>query len=102
ECTDGEFAEKTGSARIKRIHECVSRIKASEEMGVKYMQTWEEKVIEREQGRAEGLEQGMQALIETCRELGADREETVLKVEKKFGILEAEARQAVCRYWEQA
>lgn len=114
ECTDGEFAEKTGSARIKRIHECVSRIKASEEMGVKYMQTWEEKVIEREQGRAEGLaqgirqgieqgiEQGLQALIETCREFGAGREETVLNVQKKFGISEAEARQAVCRYWEPA
>ena len=27
---------------------CVSRIKASEEAGVKYMQKWEEKIIERE------------------------------------------------------
>ncbi len=117
ECTDGEFAEKTGSARIKRIHECVSRIKASEEMGVKYMQTWEEKIIEREQGRAEGLaqgvkqgikqgieqgiEQGMQALIETCMEFGTGREETILQVQRKFGMREEEARQAVCRYWEQ-
>lgn len=77
------------------------------------MQTWEEKVIEREQGRAEGLaqgikqgieqgiEQGVQALIETCREFGADREEAVLKVRKKFDIPEEEARRAVCRYWGQ-
>ena len=32
----------------------VSQIKASEEMGVKYMQKWEEKVLDREEGRAEG------------------------------------------------
>lgn len=108
ECTDGEFAEKTGSARIKRIHECVSRIKASEEMGVKYMQTWEEKIIERERGKAEGLaqgieqgiEQGIQALIEACREFGAGREETAVKVREKFGMEEKEAKQAVSRYWD--
>ncbi len=70
------------------------------------MQTWEEKIIEREQGRAEGLakgvKQGIQALIETCMEFGTGREETILKVQRKFGIQEEEARQAVCRYWEQA
>ncbi|MBD5478016.1 MAG: hypothetical protein HDR08_12660 [Lachnospiraceae bacterium] len=70
------------------------------------MQTWEEKIIEREQGRAEGLaqgvKQGIQALIETCMEFGTGREETILQVQRKFDIQEEEARQAVCRYWEQA
>ena len=78
------------------------------------MQTWEEKIIEREQGRAEGLaqgvkqgieqgiERGMQALIETCMEFGTGREETILQVQRKFDIQEEVARQAVCRYWEQA
>ena len=54
ENTDGEFAARTGSERIKKIHACVKQVKSSEEMGVKYMQTWEEKIIERQQGRAEG------------------------------------------------
>ena len=39
---------------IRTIHECVQRIKSNEEMGVKYMQSWEEKIIERETGIAEG------------------------------------------------
>jgi len=45
-----------------RIHERVRKVKASEEVGVKYMQAWEEKYYEkeeaREEGRREGLEQG--------------------------------------------
>ena len=54
EITDGAFAKQTGSEKIQKIHECVQKIKSSEEMGVKYMQSWEEKIIEREQGKAEG------------------------------------------------
>lgn len=54
ECTDETFAEQTGSKNILKIHECVKKIKSSEEMGVKYMQTWEEKIMERQEGRLEG------------------------------------------------
>ena len=49
---DGQIAAESGSERIRVIHECVSRIKSSEEMGVKYMQSWEEKVMEREKGES--------------------------------------------------
>lgn len=58
EKSDGQTAAESGSERIRVIHECVSKIKASEEMGVKYMQSWEEKVMERERGREEGREEG--------------------------------------------
>lgn len=54
ECTDGEFARQTGSERIQKIHTCVDRIKTNEQTGVKYMQSWEEKIIIREEGREEG------------------------------------------------
>ena len=71
ESTDEKIAEASESDRIKQIHACVSRIKASEEAGVKYMQNWEEKIIEREkalaegrqEGREEGREEGRQATI---------------------------------------
>ena len=67
ESTDEKIAEASESDRIKQIHACVSRIKASEEAGVKYMQNWEEKIIEREkalaEGRREGREEGRQATI---------------------------------------
>ena len=54
EKTDDESAEAAESDRIRLIHECVRKIKSSEEMGVKYMQSWEEKIYEREEGRQEG------------------------------------------------
>ena len=44
ENTDEKIAENSESERLKQIHACVSRIKASEEAGVKYMQKWEEKI----------------------------------------------------------
>jgi hypothetical protein len=51
--TDQKAAE-TKSERIKRIHDRVRKVKLSEEVGVKYMQAWEEKYYEREEGREEG------------------------------------------------
>lgn len=53
ECTEEEIAEKSGSENIRKIHECVKKVKASEAIGVKYMQTWEEKILDRERGKAE-------------------------------------------------
>lgn len=46
------------SERIKRIHSRVCKVKLNEEVGVKYMQAWEEKYFEREEGREEGRAEG--------------------------------------------
>ena len=54
ESTDAVLAENSANEKLKKIHKHVSRIKASEEMGVKYMQKWEEKVLDIEKGREEG------------------------------------------------
>ena len=58
ESTDAFLAENSKNEKIKQIHKHVSQIKASEEMGVKYMQKWEERVLDREKGREEGLAEG--------------------------------------------
>jgi predicted transposase YdaD len=58
--TDQRAAE-TKSERIKRIHDRVRKVKLSEEVGVKYMQAWEEKYYEREEGREEGRNQERRA-----------------------------------------
>lgn len=72
ETTNEAAAQCSGSQNIQKIHDCVKQIKASEEMGVKYMQTWEEKVIERERGRAEGRAEGKaEAIIDLLEEMGA-------------------------------
>ena len=58
ESTDAALAENSANEKLKKIHKHVSQIKASEEMGVKYMQKWEEKVLDIEKGREEGREEG--------------------------------------------
>ena len=59
EKTDEETALKSGSEKIWKIHEYVCKIKASEKVGVKYMQKWEEIVYERMEARAEGIKEGI-------------------------------------------
>ena len=64
--------ESNGSEVLRRIHEHICKLKASEEMGVRYMQAWEEKVKEREDGREEGLKEGLK--------VGISRTKRVLKL----------------------
>ncbi len=58
EHTTDEAAEHAGSERIRRIHDRVRKVRNSEEVGVKYMQAWEEKYYEKEEARKEGLREG--------------------------------------------
>ncbi|MBS6395705.1 MAG: Rpn family recombination-promoting nuclease/putative transposase [Clostridiales bacterium] len=59
ENTTGEEASKTDSERVRRIHERVCKVKSSEEMGVKYMQAWEERYYDKQDARREGLAEGL-------------------------------------------
>ncbi len=54
EHTTEHAAADSGSDRIRRIHDRVCKVKSNEESGVKYMQAWEEKYYERQEGREEG------------------------------------------------
>ena len=56
--TTDERAASTNSQRIKRIHRRVRKVRLSEGVGVKYMQAWEEKYYEREEGKEEGRKDG--------------------------------------------
>ena len=55
------------SDRLKRIHERVRKVKASEEMGVRYMRAWEELSLERAEARQEGREEGIKEGIKEGR-----------------------------------
>lgn len=45
--------------RLQEIQCHVNIVKSSEEIGVKYMQEWEEKILEKRKARAEGLAEGL-------------------------------------------
>ena len=53
-----EVAAKSDSERIHFIHRSVQAIRQAEQMGVKYMQKWEERVYDRLEGREEGRAEG--------------------------------------------
>ena len=50
EKTNEEVSEQCTSQRIKEIHRRVEKIRASEEVRAKYMQEWEERALERQEG----------------------------------------------------
>lgn len=58
EKTSDEEADQSHSERIKKLHRRVSQVRSSEEIGVRFMQEWEERVYElreaTEKGRAAG------------------------------------------------
>ena len=72
EDTTDEMAADMDSERIKRIHNRVRKVKASEEVGVKYMQAWEERYYDKEEARQEGLEEGRQEGLEEGRQKGLE------------------------------
>ena len=60
--TSDQKAESASSERIKMMHKEVQKIKASEKMGVKYMQKWEERVYDRLEGKIEGKKEAKDSL----------------------------------------
>ena len=56
ERTSETEAAKSSSLRIKELHRRVSRVKVSEEIGVRYMQEWEERMYQYQDAKAEGRE----------------------------------------------
>ncbi|MCC8164311.1 MAG: Rpn family recombination-promoting nuclease/putative transposase, partial [Lachnospiraceae bacterium] len=77
ENTTDQEAQRSDSERIRRIHDRVKEVRQNEEVGVRYMQAWEEKCYEREEGREEGRKEGR---TEGRKE---GREETLVELVKK-------------------
>ena len=80
EHSTNETANQAKSERVRRVHERVCKVKVNEEIGVKYMQAWEEKYYEREEGREEGREKGrIKTLVsQVCRKLAKGMEEAAI------------------------
>ena len=58
-----ETAAAINSKRIQRIHERVCRVRTNEQVGVRYMQAWEERIYDRQDGREMGRKE--QDIIKT-------------------------------------
>lgn len=85
-------AEKTISGKVRMIHEKVKRIRASEKIGVKYMQLWEEKAYIRDEGLEEGLAKGAELkliqLVSKKLRKGKSAEEIADELEERMEEIE--------------
>ena len=59
--TTNEVASSSGYERIGRLHEIVASIKASDEIGVKYMNAYEERIYDMQEAKEEGEASGRAA-----------------------------------------
>ncbi|HJC64456.1 MAG TPA: Rpn family recombination-promoting nuclease/putative transposase [Candidatus Blautia merdavium] len=97
------YMENTNTAavaengKVREIQKRVEAIKSSEEVGVKYMQAWEEKVLERQAGRQEGMEEKLKIMTEkkwrkgkTPEQAAEDLEEDLEVIQKIYKELEQE------------
>lgn len=64
EHTTEEVSRNCKSERIKEMQKHIEAIKSSEEIGVKYMQAWEEKIYDRNEGKQEGKAEAVLELLE--------------------------------------
>ena len=55
-----ERVKQSGSEKLRSMHKTVERIRSSEEIGVKYMQEWEEKALDRQEAYEEGQKSGLE------------------------------------------
>lgn len=104
-----EVAQRAESEKIKLIHKRVREIRASEKMGGKYMQKWEEIELARQEGKEEGQEQGIEqgkmvGLIQGIKIFIRDKlldqiaeDKIVSKLQQYFSLSEDEAEEYVKR-----
>lgn len=85
EQTTDKVASEFDSPRLKRLYERVQDVKSNEGIEVKYMQLWEEKLMERMEGEIEGERKG-EAIGEAY---FAALTERLLKDSKKEDLLKA-------------
>ena len=60
-----EVSEVCKSKRIQKMHRRICQIKASEKTEVKYMQSWEERIMIKQEGIAEGRIEGEKVLLKS-------------------------------------
>lgn len=87
ESTD-ETASRSSSESIQALHRQVCRIKASEEIGVRYMQEWEEKAYVKEEGRIEGRKEALLSMIARKRAKGKSAVEIAEDLETEVSDVE--------------
>ena len=59
EDSTADTADRSGSDRVLKLHAKVEKLRESEEIGVRFMNAWEERLIDRQDGYEEGQKAGL-------------------------------------------
>lgn len=99
EQTTEEVVQKCTSQKIHRLHERVSRIKASEETEIKYMRLYEERELERleaiAEGKALGREEGERDTLRKIIEKKVKKKYSVSEIAEMLELDESEVREII-------
>mgnify|MGYP000526887970 CR=1 FL=1 len=90
------------TSRLQEIKNHVNIVKSSEEIGVKYMQEWEERMYQlqdaKAEGREAGLEEGIRAFVLDNLEEGKTEGQILDKLVRMFSLSRDTAGEYLKRY----
>ena len=86
----------SGEENVEDTLECLQKMDINEEDEITMCELFDQYT---RQGIKEGLREGIQALIVTCKELGADFDRTEDKVKQRFHLSDADAAENMRLYW---
>ena len=86
----------SGEENVEDTLECLQKMGVKEEDEITVCELFDQYT---RQGRQEGIKEGIQALIVTCKELGADFDRTEDKVKQRFHLSDADAAENMRLYW---
>ena len=84
---------------IASIQELVNKVKRKREVGINYMKSWEIERMHHEEGREEGLAEGIIAFIKTAQDWHASKEDTLAKILQNFKLDQNIAESYIEKYW---
>lgn len=98
----------SGEENVEDTSECLQKMGVKEEDEITMCELFDQYTRQgrqegikegKKEGIREGLKEGIQALIVTCKELGADFDRTEDKVKQRFHLSDADAAENMRLYW---
>ena len=89
------------SEKVTKIQKAVGQIKSNEEIGVKYMQKWEEIAEAREEGREEGRTEGREQLLINQIQKKQAKGKNITQIADELEITEEEVQSVLDRIREE-
>ena len=83
--------ENAADETLKNLHNYVEEIRHDEEVGINYMKAFELEMMYKEEG--------LKAVIETCKEFGESYGDTLIRIMEKFSLSKSSAEESMEKFW---